>query len=88
MVLHQVDELGRVRAQISDLKRYEESLVDLIKLRGAGAYEGTVWRAVVSKFEQIKVDWKTVAEALGPTRQMIAAHTEKKCIVKLTMNSK
>lgn len=43
-----IDELGAIKAQIADLKRIEDQLVEQIKNFGEGAYDGTEFRATVS----------------------------------------
>lgn len=44
-----IDALGHVKAQIAALKEQEDALVAQIKIMGAGAYEGDLFRAAVSE---------------------------------------
>jgi hypothetical protein len=85
---NEVDELGVIRSQIADLVQREEELVAIIKRRGAGAYEGALFRAVVSPYSQVRTNWKAVAEKFEPSRQLIAAHTVAIPMVKLTVSAK
>jgi hypothetical protein len=88
VVYSEVDELGRLRAQIADLRTREEELVAGIKLRGDGVYEGTMFRAVVSAYDRCSTDWKAIAEHLEASRQLIKAHTTNAPQLKLTMAAK
>jgi len=42
-----VDELGRVKAQVADLKVLEKELRDQVEALGEGAHDGHVFRATV-----------------------------------------
>lgn len=44
-----IDELGRIKAQIADLKRIESELTEQVKNFGAGAHEGDEYRATISR---------------------------------------
>ncbi len=69
-----VDQLGYLRAQIADLEAVEKRLKDQIASRGAGAYEGEVFRARVTVGERETLDMVAVREKLTP--QFIKAHTK------------
>lgn len=44
-----VDELGQLKAQIADLDARKKELEATLKVHGAGAYDGTLYRATVSE---------------------------------------
>ena len=46
-VTNPVDELGRIRAQIANLKEVEALYLDQIKAAGVGSYDGAEFRATV-----------------------------------------
>ena len=48
-VTNPVDELGRIRAQIANLKEIEALYLDQIKAAGVGSHDGVAYRATVSK---------------------------------------
>lgn len=68
-----IDELGLLKAQIAEMKSREEALKAEVILAGGG--EGLLYRATVSETTRKVIDWRAVAEALGPSRQLITAHT-------------
>ena len=70
-----IDQLGEIKAQIAELEAIEKTLRDGIAARGPGAYEADLFRATVSVSEREKIDWKAIAEKLGPSRQLVAANT-------------
>jgi hypothetical protein len=72
-----VDELGRVKAVIADAEKREKELVALLKKKGEGRYEGDLFEANVFVQNREVVDWKAVAEFVGYSAQLKAAHTTK-----------
>ena len=70
-----VDELGTVKAEIANLKAREEFLKKALEDSGETAIDGTLFRATVATSQRTNIDWKTIAEKLEPSRQLITAHT-------------
>jgi hypothetical protein len=75
-----VDEYGDIARQIKRLEERRELLKAKILSEAAfrttdGVVDGNNWRAKVVIAERATVDWKTVAERAGASRQLIAAHT-------------
>ena len=74
-VISMADELGSIDAEIKRLTAQRTALADELKSLGAGSYDGTIWRVVVSyTAEKTDYDWKTICEKLQPSPQMLAAH--------------
>lgn len=73
-----VDQLGDLRAEIEGLlnerKALEDALIDAAGEEGE-AFDGSFYRAVVSRYERESVAWKKIAEDLGASRQKIRANT-------------
>ena len=70
------DELGALRAEIDDLRKAAAFLEDLLKHKHVQEAEGSLFRVKISYgVETKRVNWKDVAEKLGPSRQLIQAHT-------------
>jgi hypothetical protein len=72
-----VDELGRIKAQIAELKLVENALAEGLKATGLGAFEGHAYRATVSVTDQTMIDraemTKFLIEAGVPCDTIIAA---------------
>ena len=68
-----VDELGALKAKISELSKQEEALKEQLKAAGDNEYDGALFRATVSSYVQEKLDMDAVRAKLSP--QFIAAHT-------------
>lgn len=72
-----VDRLALVKAQIADLKAEEEQLKQLLIDSGEQVIESSSYRAAVSVVQgRVITDWKTVAEKLQPSVQLVTAHTK------------
>lgn len=74
-----VDELGRVKARIADLKREEERLRDELVGSGLAEAEGALFRATVSHSDVQQTDWRGIVASLPQTPQLkrtITRHTE------------
>jgi len=70
------DEIGALRAEIDQLRKAEAFLVDLLKHKGVEAVDGKHYRVAISYgVETKRTDWHAVAERLGPSRQLVQAHT-------------
>lgn len=73
-----VDRLAEVKAQLADLKAEEEILKEALINSGEQVIESPNYRAAVSVLPgRVVTDWKTVAEKLAPSIQLITAHTKK-----------
>lgn len=59
-----VDELGRIRAKIAELKKQEDALKAEVAAMGPGAYEGALFRATVSTYETARFDASAAREKL------------------------
>ncbi len=70
-----VDELGQVKAQIANLEKREAELRQAIIDSGESEAEGDLFRATVSETITTKIDYKAVCEKLGPSTQLLTAHT-------------
>jgi hypothetical protein len=72
-----VDELASIRAQIAELKAQEETRRLFLIMSGHAAIDGELHRATISTTYKVTIDWKTIAERLNPSTQLITAHTHK-----------
>jgi hypothetical protein len=71
-----VDQLGQYQAEIKALNEAAEDLKAQLKLMGPGDINGTVYGALVYETKGRTVtDWRTIAEKLGASRQLVQAHT-------------
>ena len=71
-----VDQLGQYQAEIKALTDAADDLKAQLKLMGPGDINGTVYGALVYESKGRTVtDWRTIAEKLGASRQLIQAHT-------------
>ena len=70
-----VDDLGRLKAEISELTERKAELEQVLKDSGEDAVDGRLFRATISRFTRAQVAWKKIAEKLGASRQMITANT-------------
>ena len=69
-----IDKLASLRAEIQKLKEEEAKIVDHLKSRGAGVYEGQLHYVVVSEVTRKTLDMKAVRAKLS--RQFIQANTK------------
>ena len=71
-----VDRLGVLHAALAEMKREAETLRAELEDAGLDNIEGQLYKV---NFAQVAgrtlTDWKTIAERLNPSRQLIAAHT-------------
>ena len=72
---HPADALLALKARIADLESLAAVERERLIAMGEGAHEGAVARASVSIVEREKIDWRAIAEKLGPSRQLVTAHT-------------
>lgn len=79
-LVRKVDQLGYLKAQISDLEKQAKALageVEAALLRGGDDfYDGQLFRAVLVQSEGKSVDWKAIAQKLEPSRQLVQAYTK------------
>lgn len=68
-----VDSMGDLRGKIAAMTDQYDALKAHIVAMGAGAYDGTRYRATVSESERATLDMAAVREKLSP--QFIRAHT-------------
>lgn len=87
-----IDELGMIRAKIADLRAREKDLAGDIEklLEDASETEakGTFFQVNLIKSIRKSVDWKTIAERLKPSRQLIRAHTNYREVVSVRISAK
>jgi histidinol-phosphate/aromatic aminotransferase/cobyric acid decarboxylase-like protein len=71
-----VDELGQLHATMADMKRKAEQIRTELEDAGLDNIEGNLYRVNFAAVAgRTLTDWKTIAERLKASRQMIAAHT-------------
>ena len=78
-----VDNLGTVKAQIAKLQKLETRLVNRLKDKGLGVYEGSLFQANVFSQGRTDVDWEAVAREVAmiiPPR-ILLKHTKSTSIV-------
>ena len=68
-----VDELLKIRAELSQLKKQEAKLAEEIKALGVGTYKGKTGSVQVIEKSQPRLDTVSLKKKLS--RQMITAHT-------------
>ena len=72
--MKKVDDLLKMRAELSQLKKEEAQLASEIKALGVGTYKGKTGSVQVIEKSQNRLD--TVGLKKKLSRQMIAAHTK------------
>ncbi len=82
------DELGTVRAKMADLKAREAEIRDVLIEAGVEALEDKRFRAVVVHSMRTQIDWKSVAEKLKPSRQLVTAHTKQREVTTIRVNAR
>ena len=71
-----VNRLAEIKAQCADLKHEEEEIKAGLIATGHPVIESNAYRASIALCDgRITVDWKTIAERLNPSHQLISAHT-------------
>jgi hypothetical protein len=71
-----VDELATIKAKLADLAKREGELKEILVSSGLASVDGTLHKVTISQVTGRTVtDWKTVAEKLAPSRQLVQAHT-------------
>lgn len=70
-----VDQLGQIKAQIAQLEKQEKTLKSILTDSGEKSIEGSLFKASIIFTEgRESIDWKTIAEKLNPSYQLINAH--------------
>lgn len=72
-----IDEAGALDSEVKRLNAQLEAIKTQIKAHGAGDFGGFTFSAKVSVSERESIDWKSIAQRLEPSRQLIAAHTSR-----------
>jgi hypothetical protein len=71
-----VDRLAVIKAMQADMAAEEKTLKESLTSSGLDRIDGTMHKATISHVEgRMMIDWKTIAEKFGPSRQLIQAHT-------------
>lgn len=69
------DKLGSIRAKIEELKAQEEEVRQQILEQESGELVGFKYVASICVSERQTIDWKSVAQKLKPSTQLVTAHT-------------
>ena len=72
-----IDEAGAIDSEIKRLTAQLDALKGQIKDKGAGDFTGFAFSAKVTTAQRETVDYKTICAKLNPSRQLIAAHTNR-----------
>jgi histidinol-phosphate/aromatic aminotransferase/cobyric acid decarboxylase-like protein len=71
-----VDRLGVLHAALADMKREADQLRTELEDAGLDSIDGQLYRVNFAQCAgRTLTDWKTIAERLKASRQLIAAHT-------------
>jgi hypothetical protein len=71
-----VDELGALHAALANMKRKADQIRTELEEAGLTDIEGQLYRVNFAQCAgRTLTDWKTIAERLKASRQLIAAHT-------------
>ena len=71
-----VDELGQLHAAIADMKRKADQIRTELEEAGLTDIEGQLYRVNFAAVAgRTLTDWKTIAERLKPSPQLVRAHT-------------
>lgn len=87
-----IDRLGQLLAQISDLTKEADAIKDSLKdeanLSGTKEFLGDLFRAAYIETNRSTVDWKGVAKALNIPAELIAEHTKTAAVFSIKVTSK
>lgn len=71
-----VDELGQLHAAITDMKRKADQIRAELEDAGLSDIDGQLYRVNFATVAgRTLTDWKTIAERLKPSPQLVRAHT-------------
>jgi histidinol-phosphate/aromatic aminotransferase/cobyric acid decarboxylase-like protein len=75
-IADKVDELGQLHATMADMKRKADRIRTELENAGLADIDGQLYRVNFAAVAgRTLTDWKTIAERLKASRQLIAAHT-------------
>jgi len=80
-----VNRLAAIRAEINELKAKESAVKAEILDSGETVIESDSVRCTVVESLRNSVDWKTIADRLNPSRQLVQAHTTSKPTVSIRL---
>jgi hypothetical protein len=87
-----IDTLGALLAQISDLTKQADAIKDGIKdeasMSGQKAFDGDLFKATYVETNRSTVDWKAIAKALNIPAELIAQHTNTTAVFSVKVTSK
>lgn len=83
-----VDELGQIKAEVAILKNDESALRQQLLDAGVKVAEGDLFRATVVDADRKIVDWKSICEALEPSRQLVTAHTSHSTVTSVRVTAR
>lgn len=87
LYLSVADELGVLRAEIAELQAREHDLKAAVVAAGERV-EGELFDALPVFSEKDQIDWKSVAQKLNPSRQLVQAHTKHSVSVSVRVTAK
>lgn len=87
-VSQMVDDLGQLRAELAILKTDEADLRKRLLAAGVSVAEGDLFRANVVDANRTNVDWKAIAAALKPSRQLVTAHTSQSVVTSIRVTAR
>ena len=70
-----VDQLGKLKAQISDLQAKEKELKQQLIESGIEADEGKLFRVTVSRFEKTTINYSEIVKELKPKQSILDKFT-------------
>lgn len=87
-----IDTLGDLLAQISDLQAKADAIKDRIKdeasLSGDKVFEGAYFRATYSESNRSSVDYKALTKDLGITAEQLAPYTKTTAVFTVKVTSR
>jgi len=90
--LNQIDELGMLLAQISDLQKKAEAIKDGIKdaasAGGDKVVEGALFKATYIESNRSVVDYKKLLKDLGISAEKVAEYTSTTAVFSVKVTSK
>lgn len=82
------DELGKIRAQMANLKERESEIRDAFMEVGIKSLEDSRFRATVVESMRTTINWKKVAEKLNPSHQLVTAHTKQTPVTSIRVSAR
>jgi len=79
-----IDAYGTLSAQIAELTKQRDALKAALAEIEAGKHEGELFTLTIAEFPVEKTDWKAIAEKVGFSHQLKAAHTTERQDRRLT----